>query len=329
MAPNQRIPLEGKELARFLTSTVGSFVQDRLIDRDRRVHHKELCAERLAAEGRASPSSAAAPEVRYSDQAVLANLDWGIDALEEAIATSNPEAKLARLGHAERMLQVCALLDPAQVTAGVPNSYLSAWAHLHLAYLARLRGDSRGSALHALEMFDVDPFFARIDFAPELWEVLFLPHMSSIVGWYVEARHRVVVETIPDAGDLSLTADLDDQLFRESLVLSVRPDQAEKLREMEKRYGEALDRSTRMYARYYKDVLSHDPAAAAARRKGVPVLPPIAEPPMTPLHEVSRSIPDYVRFGPILPKSAGFSPVLKNRDDEDVGPPCLGSDKYV
>lgn len=138
-----------------------------------------------------------------------------------------------------------------------------------------------------------------------------------------------MVETIPDAGDLSLTADLDDQLFRESLVLSVRPDQAEKLREMEKRYGEALDRSTRMYARYYKDVLSHDPAAAAARRKGVPVLPPIAEPPMTPLHEVSRSIPDYVRFGPILPKSAGFSPVLKNRDDEDVGPPCLGSDKYV
>nr|XP_029120075.1 putative E3 ubiquitin-protein ligase LIN-1 isoform X2 [Elaeis guineensis] len=327
MARNQRIPVEGKELARFLTSTVGSFVQDRLIDRDRRAHHKEQCAERLAAEGRTFPSSAAAPEVRYSDQAVLANLDWGIDALEEAIATSNPEAKLARLGHAERMLQVCALLDPAQATAGVPNSYLSAWAHLHLAYLARLRGDSRGSALHALEMFDVDPFFARIDFAPELWEVLFLPHMASIVGWYVEARHRILVEAMPDAGDLSLTAELDDQLFHESLVLSVRPDKAENLRELEKRYGEALDHSTRMYARYYKDVLSQDPAAAATGRKGAPVLPPIAEPPMTPLHEVSRSIPDYVKFGPILPKSAGFSPVLKNRDDEDGGVPCLGSDE--
>ncbi|XP_038973559.1 putative E3 ubiquitin-protein ligase LIN isoform X2 [Phoenix dactylifera] len=329
MARSQRMPLEGKELAHFLTSTVGSFVQDRLIDRDRRAHHKEQCAERLAAEGCASPSSAAAAaaEVRYSDQAVLANLDWGIDALEEAITTSNPEAKLARLGHAERMLQVCALLDPAQATAGVPNSYLSAWAHLHLAFLARLRGDSRGSALHALEMFDVDPFFARIDFAPELWEALFLLHMASIVGWYVEARHRVVVETIPDAGDLSLTVDLDDQLFRESLVLSVRPDQADKMRDLEKRYGEALDHSTRMYARYYKDALSQDPAAAAPGRKGVPVLPPIAEPPMTPLHEVSRSIPDYVKFGPILPKSAGFSPVLKNRGDEDVGAPCLGSDE--
>lgn len=42
---------------------------------------------------------------------------------------------------------------------------------------------------------------------------------------------------------------------------------------------------------------------------------PIVEPPMTPLHEVSLSIPDYVKFGPILPKSAGFSPVLKYREN--------------
>ena len=35
-------------------------------------------------------------EIRYSDQEVIANLDWGIDALEEAINTSNIETKLAR-----------------------------------------------------------------------------------------------------------------------------------------------------------------------------------------------------------------------------------------
>ena len=40
---------------------------------------------------------------------------------------------------------------------------------------------------------------------------------------------------------------------------------------------------------------------------------PIAEPPTTPSHEVSRSIPDYVKFGPILPKSAGFSPMLYSK----------------
>ena len=50
--------------------------------------------------------------------------------------------------------------------------------------------------------------------------------------------------------------------------------------------------------------------AAETSKKGIPMMP-IAEAPMTPLHEVSRKIPDYVRFGPILPKSAGFSPVLK------------------
>ncbi|KAF5189115.1 Ring-type e3 ubiquitin transferase, partial [Thalictrum thalictroides] len=33
------------------------------------------------------------------------------------------------------------------------------------------------------------------------------------------------------------------------------------------------------------------------------------------LHEVSRSIPDYVKFRPILPKIAGFSPFLKEKEE--------------
>nr|QEX51117.1 putative E3 ubiquitin-protein ligase LIN-1 isoform X1 [Cymbidium ensifolium] len=312
MPLKQKIPVEAKDLARFLNSTIGSFVQDRLHDRDRRLRHKEDCAERLAAAG--SEGS----EVGYADQAVLANLDWGIDALEDAIATSNHEAKLARLDHAERMLQICALLDPVGSTAGVPNSYLCSWAHLHLAYLSRLRasgGVSRAATLHALEMFDVEPFFARTDFAPDLWEAMFLPHMASIVGWYMEARHRIVMEVIPDAADLSVaTSEFEEQLFNESMVAAARPDHAVKLHELEMEYGESLDRSTRMYAKYYKEVISHESQEmqTSAGRKGMPALPPIAEPPMTPQHEVSRSIPDFVKFGPILPKSAGFA--LGERD---------------
>ncbi|XP_020584069.1 putative E3 ubiquitin-protein ligase LIN-1 [Phalaenopsis equestris] len=306
----QKIPVEDKDLARFLNSTISNFVQDRLIDRDRRLHHKEECAERLAA------AASAGKEVEYADQAVLANLDWGIDALEEAIVTSNYEAKLARLNHAERMLQVCAMLDPVGSTAGVPNSYLCAWSHLHLACLSRLRASgaiSRAATLHALEMFDVEPFFSRTDFAPDLWETMFLPHMASIVGWYTEARHRIVMEEIPDATDLSATAsDFGEQLFNESVVAAATPDQAENLRELEMEYGESLDRSTRMYAKYYKDVLSQESveiqtSPTSFGRKSMPALPPIAEPPMTPRHEVSRSIPDFVKFGPILPKSAGFT----------------------
>ncbi|KAK3023798.1 hypothetical protein RJ639_043414 [Escallonia herrerae] len=306
MAGNYRFAMDQKDIVRFLITTVGSFIQDRLIDKEKRRLQKEQCAERLAAEDESYDKDT---EVRYSDQAVLANLDWGMDALEEAISTSNMETKLARLDHAEKMLQVCAMLTSSQKTAGVPNFYLSAWAHLNLSYLWKLRNNLHNAVIHVLEMFIVDPFFSRIDFAPELWKTLFLQHMSSIVGWYSEERHRIVMDVIPDSTDLSFTVDFD-QYFNESLIYSMRPDQAEKLQQLEQLYGQSLDENTRLYAKYYKDCMNFD---SATSKKAISMMP-IAEPPMTPLHEVSRSIPDYVKFGPILPKSAGFSPLLKAQD---------------
>ncbi|XP_039059934.1 putative E3 ubiquitin-protein ligase LIN-1 [Hibiscus syriacus] len=308
MAGNYRFAMDQKGIVRTLITTVGSFTQDRLIDKEQRVQHKEQCAERLAAEDGSSGNDT---EVRYSDQAVLANLDWGIDALEEAINTSNIETKHARLDYAEKMLHVCAMLTSDQKTAGVPNPYLSAWAYLNLSYLWELRNNVHNSVLHVLEMFIVEPFFSRIDFAPELWKKLFLPHMSSIAGWYAEARHRLMMEVVPDSSDMSFTADLD-QFFNESLVFSMRPDQMEKLKKLEQLYSESLDENTRLFAKYYKDCMNSDSSSGAGKKVMAPMLP-IAEPPMTPLHEVSRSIPNYVKFGPILPKSAGFSPVLKSK----------------
>lgn len=299
--------MEQKDIFQLLLTTVDSFIQERLNNRDQRSRHKEQCAERLAAEGGDGDGGT---EVRYSDQAVLANLDWGIDALEEAINTANTETKLARLDYSEKMLQVCAMLNSERKTAGVPNFYLSAWAHLNLSYLWKLRDEVENSVCHVLEMFIVDPFFSRIDFAPELWRDLFLPHMSSIVGWYSEARHRLVMEAIPDSSDLSFIVDAD-QLFNESVVFSMRPDQMEKMQKLEAVYRQSLDENTRLFAKFYRDCMKLDSTAAC--KKLVPMLP-IAEPPMTPLHEVSRSIPDYVKFGPILPKSAGFSPVLDPKD---------------
>ncbi|GMJ08460.1 hypothetical protein HRI_004515200 [Hibiscus trionum] len=308
MAGHYRFAMDQKDIVRTLITTVGSFTQDRLIDKEQRIQHKEQCAERLAAE---DGSSGNGTEVRYSDQAVLANLDWGIEALEEAIDTSNIETKHARLDYAEKMLHVCAMLTSDQKTAGVPNPYLSAWAYLNLSYLWKLRNDVRNSVLHVLEMFIIEPFFSRIDFAPELWKKLFLPHMSSIAGWYAEARHTLMMEVVPDSSDMSFTADLD-QFFNESLVFSMRPDQMEKLKKLEQLYSESLDENTRLFAKYYKDCMNSDSSQGASKKVMAPMLP-IAEPPMTPLHEVSRSIPEYVKFGPILPKSAGFSPVLKSK----------------
>ncbi|KAE9619224.1 putative transcription factor WD40-like family [Lupinus albus] len=290
--------MDQKDITRFITKTIDSFIQDQLINKERRIEHKEQCAERLAAEDGSCDKDT---EVEYSDQAVLANLDWGIEALEEAISTYNMETKLARLDHAEKMLQVCAMLNPKQKTAGVPNFYLSAWAHLNLSYLWKLRSNTQNCIFHALEMFIVDPLFSRVDFAPDLWKILFLPHMSSIVGWYSEERHKLMMEVVSGSANLSFTADLD-QVFNESLVSSMRPHQLDKLRKLDQLYGESLDENTRLYAKYYKNCMNSDSTSG----KMVSMLP-IAEPPMTPLHELSLSIPDYVKFGPILPKSAGFS----------------------
>lgn len=301
--------MDQKNMVKLLVTTVDNFTRDRLINKEERAQHKEQCAERLAAGDGSYEKDMA--EVRYSDQTVLANLDWGIEALEEAVETSNMETKRARLDHAEKMLQVCALLSSGQKTAGVPNFYLSAWAHLNLSYLWKLRNNVHNSVLHVLEMFIVDPFFSRIDFAPELWRDLFLPHMSSIVGWYSEERHRLVMQAIPDTSDLSFTADLD-QFFNESVILAMRPDQLEKMQKLEKLYGESLDENTRLFAKHYKDCMNSDSISTSSKRERVIPMFPIAEPPTTPLHEVSRSIPDYVKFGPILPKSAGFSPILKS-----------------
>ncbi|KAL8242036.1 hypothetical protein R6Q59_012338 [Mikania micrantha] len=307
MDANSTFQMEPDDIVKSLITIVGSFIQDQLLDQRKRDIQKEQCGERLAAE---DESSSKETEVRYSDQAVLANLDWGMDALEEAISTSNIETKMARLDYAEKMLQVSAMLDTSDKTAGVPNFYLSAWAHLNLSYLWKLRNNVKNAVLHVLEMFSVDPFFSRIDFAPQLWKTLFLPHMSSIVGWYSEERHRIMMDLIPDSTDLSFTVDFD-LYFNESLVFSMRPDQAEKLQNLEKLYGKSLDDNTRLYANYFKDCMNY---GSATSKKAIPMLP-IAEPPMTPLHEVSRKIPDYVKFGPILPKNAGFSPVLKDKQN--------------
>lgn len=64
--------------------------------------------------------------------------------------------------------------------------------------------------LHILEMFFVDPLFSQIDFAPDPWKTLFLPHISSIVGWYSEERQKIVMDAIPDSADMSFTADFEE-----------------------------------------------------------------------------------------------------------------------
>ncbi|KAL3520632.1 hypothetical protein ACH5RR_018781 [Cinchona calisaya] len=110
------------------------------------------------------------------------------------------------------------MLNTSQRTAWVPNFYLSAWMHFILSYLWNLRNNIQNVVLHILDMFIIDYFFSRIDFALKLWKLLFLPYMSSIIGWYSKQRHRIVMDMILDSIDLSFTMDFD-HYFNESLIL--------------------------------------------------------------------------------------------------------------
>jgi hypothetical protein len=78
---------------------MGSWAMSILLNNELRLDIKSKCSERLQLE---TPGF----KVQYAEQAVLANLDWGIEGLESAVKTTNQEARAARLEYSEKMLQV-------------------------------------------------------------------------------------------------------------------------------------------------------------------------------------------------------------------------------
>ncbi|CAM6085489.1 unnamed protein product [Calypogeia fissa] len=281
-----------------MVAVVGTYTLDALRDHKLRAQHKQQCAERLKMND--------GVQVLYSDQAILANLDWGIDSLEEAITTNNDETKVARLDHAEKMLQICALLDCKSVTAGVPNCYLSAWAHFNLAFVWKLRDNDRKAANHMLEMFLVDPCYSRVDFVPYLWEHLFLPHLSNVVNWYTKQRKSIVVSgmlrKMSEEIEMSVDISRDFASNMSVNVLDLSADQTAQLQALEKLYQDSLDENTKQFARYYKDWLNFD----SANKKGMPLMP-IAEPPMTEFWMPPENLPtEEVTFsaGLTMPEAA-------------------------
>ncbi|BFI30157.1 hypothetical protein MPTK2_3g09570 [Marchantia polymorpha subsp. ruderalis] len=174
---------------RSMVSVMGGYAMSALLDANGRRDLRDKCAERLRQEHGVT--------VQYAEQAVLANLDWGIDGLEKAVSTRNPETRAARLEHTHRMLQVAVMLDPQRTTAGVPNSYLASWANFFMALVWKLRNNDRNAALHLLEMFLLEPGQARRDFAPVLWEQLFQPHMVNIEAWYQGELAQIMSSSPP------------------------------------------------------------------------------------------------------------------------------------
>ncbi|KAL5983235.1 hypothetical protein ACLOJK_017319 [Asimina triloba] len=113
-------------------------------------------------------------------------------------------------------------------TSGVPNSNLAACAHLYLSVIYKLRKKDLISAKHLLQVFCDSPFQARTVLLPELWDQLFLPHLSHLRLWY-------------------------DQ---EAEAISNMASRKRKLKHLDKVYNDILNDGTYQFAIYYKEWLT-------------------------------------------------------------------------
>lgn len=122
------------ESAGAVVSTVRDYILDTLLDKPllAKQRKKFLDAVNLPKRRRTAP---------YTEVSLLSSMALGLEVLDEALASQDVNLKNLSLDHAEKILQICASLRPTKQakTAGIPNSYISAFAHLNLAYIYVLR----------------------------------------------------------------------------------------------------------------------------------------------------------------------------------------------
>ncbi|XP_022154073.1 putative E3 ubiquitin-protein ligase LIN-2 isoform X2 [Momordica charantia] len=160
---------------------------------------------------------------------VVANLEQAIDVVEKAaegLSTEKDLKKALLLLSMMTGLSTDALKDGFKY--GISNTKLSACAHLYLSIIFKIQKKENSSAKHILQVFCDLPFQARIILFPELWDDLFLPHLTNIKSWYDHEADKLV-DT---------------------------PSQSSNQKLLDKVFNETLDSGTRKFAVYYKDWLT-------------------------------------------------------------------------
>ncbi|KAJ0602906.1 putative [Myosin heavy-chain] kinase transcription factor WD40-like family [Helianthus annuus] len=104
----------------------------------------------------------------FSEQAILSNLYWGIQNVEDAIESRNQKF----VKTSERALQAPASLNENGTTGGVSNEYLVCCAYFYLCLLWKVKGDEVQVALHFLQALVVAPGVVRGELAPELYRAV-------------------------------------------------------------------------------------------------------------------------------------------------------------
>ncbi|KAK4751200.1 hypothetical protein SAY87_004682 [Trapa incisa] len=166
----------------------------------------------------------------------FATLEAGMDNIEKLQMGNTHDKELRvdgdRLRNAIKLLNIVTSLNSKDSsinssTCGIPNSYLSACAHLYLSVAYKLGKSDRVSARHLLQVFVDSPFLARAHLLVDLWEHLFLPHLLHIKVWYSKEL--------------------------ESLCGTANgPEKDKRMKELGKVYNKQLDVGTARFGVYYK-----------------------------------------------------------------------------
>nr|GME04357.1 putative E3 ubiquitin-protein ligase LIN-2 isoform X1 [Ipomoea batatas] len=160
---------------------------------------------------------------------IITNLEQAIETVEKAAEGS---AGLKELKKASLQLSVITGLNSSDLkdgfTSGIPNVKLAACAHLYLSVIYKLQRKDRIAAKHILQVFCDSPLQARTSLLPDLWDNIFLPHLSHLKVWYI----------------------------KELGMLESPDSKSRKLKLLDKVYNETMDIGTNKFAVYYKDWLT-------------------------------------------------------------------------
>ncbi|XP_044507006.1 putative E3 ubiquitin-protein ligase LIN isoform X2 [Mangifera indica] len=238
VVPSASEPALDEVAVQAMVSILSGYIKSFLKDEDFRntLHHNSFSSLNFIELGE-----------EYSNESkVMANFLQAIETVERAAeeSASSKEVKRASL-----QLTVIAGLNSSDMkdgfTYGIPNSKLSASAHLYLSVIDKLQRKDRISAKHLLQVFCDSPFIARTTLLPELWDHVFSPHFAHLKLWYNQES-----ESLTD--------------------VQSRP---RKLKLLEKVYNETLDSGTYQFAAYYKDWLTEGVEGPSIPSIQIPSMP--------------------------------------------------------
>lgn len=183
-------------------------------------------------------------EISISDKTGLETLDLAAETLETAVSTANSSIKSTCLRHAKNLL-LC------QYPENIFSSFL-------LSLVFCLCNEAVDSSLNLLQLFDLNPSFARTEIAPTIFEKLFLIHLLPVIQWFNAQTSNTLASLSTKSGDESDDFSVDDvsAVVPYSKRLSkVSGELAVELKDLERNYEEVIDVNCRVIVGHFRKVL--------------------------------------------------------------------------